>query len=297
MSNKFLLFVFSILLVSNYGFAQEVCGTYEGSFEADKQKYPVFYQSIESINSNLEKKYKSALSKITHSKSGNEKKIIPVVVHIIHDYGSENLTEAEIQNGIDHLNANINGQAWNFLSTVPDIFAAVRGVANIEFRLAKIDPDGDPTNGIVRIPSKRTIVPAPRNETKTLSYWNSYEYLNIWVVGAMPSLGPDDPALNGYAQFPWSGSMSTDGVMIRSGVFKDGETITHEVGHWLGLCHTWDCGGGTCGSDNVIDTPKDREGTFDFNGTFPFHAGLAPPPGITGAWGCVADSLTKDDAF
>ena len=47
--------------------------------------------------------------------------------------------------------------------------------------------------------------------------------------------------------------MSTDGVVLRADEFKDGHTLTHECGHWLGLRHTW--GDALCGDDGVADTP------------------------------------------
>ena len=69
MRNKYLLLTFVSLLLTNFGFSQGVCGTFEGSFEQDKQKHPEFYKSLESINSDLEKQYKSVLSKRTNFKS------------------------------------------------------------------------------------------------------------------------------------------------------------------------------------------------------------------------------------
>ena len=57
MRNKYLSLIFTALLLANLGFSQGVCGTFEGSFEQDKQKYPEFYQSLESVNADLEKQY------------------------------------------------------------------------------------------------------------------------------------------------------------------------------------------------------------------------------------------------
>ena len=286
MRNKYLSLIFASLFLANFGFAQGVCGTFEGSFEQDKQKHPEFYQSLESVNADLEKQYKSALNKITNLKSENGKKIIPVVVHVIHDMGSENISDASIQGALDFLNANINGQAANFLAKTPDVFAAVRGDLNVEFRLAKLDPEGNLTTGINRVRSSLTFEPDPANSVKRLSYWNSYQYFNIWIVKRF--LPQDDGnTLLGYAQFPWSGSMSTDGVVLLSSQMVNGGTLTHEVGHWLGLCHVWDCGGGECGDDGVIDTPPAKEPNFGINlSHFPYHVG-------TSAFGdgCIGDSM------
>ena len=283
MKNRLLPLIFTALFATTSLTAQ-VCGTYEGSLEEQIQKYPAFYQSLESLNADLEVNYKSVLSKMTHLKVENGKKIIPVVVHVIHDMGNENISDASIQGALDILNANINGQASNFLTRTPDIFASVRGDLNVEFRLAKKDPMGNPTSGIVRMRSELTNEPEPGNAVKALSYWNSYQYLNIWTVKKF--LPQDDGAtLLGYAQFPWSNRMSTDGVVLLSSQMVNGGTLTHEVGHWLGLRHVW--GDADCGDDGVGDTPPaygpNHGVTFS---DFPWHVG-----NIGIGSGCIADSL------
>jgi hypothetical protein len=289
MKNRILPLIFTVLLATTSLTAQ-VCGTYEGSYEEQEQKYPAFYQGLESLNADLEANYKSALSKMAHLKVENGKKIIPVVVHVIHDMGGENISDASIQGALDILNANINGQASNFLTKTPDIFASVRGDLNVEFRLAKKDPMGNPTSGIVRVRSELTNEPDPRNAVKTLSYWNSYQYLNIWTLQKF--LPQDDGnTLLGYAQFPWQEGdfspprMSTDGVVLLSSQMVNGGTLTHEVGHWLGLRHVW--GDADCGDDNVIDTPPAYGPNFGIDlSDFPYHVG-----NIGIGSGCVADSL------
>ena len=283
MKNRLLPLIFTALLVTASLTAQ-VCGTYEGSYEEQEQKYPAFYQGLESLNADLETNYKSALSKLTHLKVENGKKIIPVVVHVIHDMGGENISDASIQGALDILNANINGQASNFLTKTPDIFASVRGDLNVEFRLAKKDPLGNPTSGIVRVRSELTNEPEPRNAVKALSYWNSYQYLNIWTLQKF--LPQDDGnILLGYAQFPWSNRMSTDGVVLLASQMISGGTLTHECGHWLGLRHVW--GDADCGDDGVGDTPPAYGPNFGIDlSDFPYHVG-----NIGIGSGCVADSL------
>ena len=303
MKNRLLPLIVSILLVAASLTAQ-VCGTYEGSFEEEVQKYPAFYKGLEDLDIELEANYRSALSKMKHLKVVEGKKIIPVVVHVIHSFGGENISDAAIQAALDELNKNINGQSDKFLNQsagnplTPDIFASVRGVANIEFRLAKltpVDPNCDtctarPTTGILRVESELTDEPENRNEIKALSYWNSYQYLNIWTL---KKFAPQDDGgtLLGFAQFPWSGLMSTDGVALLAGEMGDvnSATLTHEVGHWLGLRHIW--GDSECGDDNVKDTPPqkfsngfgDNPGPLPTPASFPYHVGITT--------GCVADSL------
>ncbi len=290
MKNRLLPLIFTALLVT-VSLTAQVCGTYEGSYEEQEQKYPAFYQGLESLNADLEANYKLALSKMSNLKVENGKKIIPVVVHVIHDMGSENISDASIQEALDILNENINGQASNFLAKTPDIFASVRGDLNVEFRLAKLTPvnpncdtcTARPTSGIVRVRSELTNEPEPGNAVKTLSYWNSYQYLNIWTV---KKFAPQDDGntLLGYAQFPASGRMSTDGVVLLASQMISGGTLTHEVGHWLNLRHVW--GDAICGDDDVADTPPAREANHGVTfSDFPYHVGLMN-------FGCVADSLS-----
>ena len=181
---------------------------------------------------------------MTSLKVENGVRIIPVVVHVIHDLGNENISDVSIQGALDILNANINGQGANFLNKTPDIFAAVRGDLKVEFRLAKLDPNGNPTTGINRVRSTLTDEPEPRDAVKSLSYWNSYQYLNIWTL---KKFAPQDDGntLLGYAQFPFSGSMSTDGVVLLASQMVSGGTLTHECGSLvrtkacLGRCSLW----------------------------------------------------------
>ena len=312
MKQRILLLIFSTLFLSGISFGQGVCGSYKGYLQDDIDKYPDFYKSLEQQNAELEKLNKTFLQNIVRKKTIEGKKIIPVVVHVIYGSvnGGENISESDIQNALDALNKNINGQDDKFLEMyqgqflkTPDIFAAVRGEANVEFRLAGLDPLGNPTNGIVRVQSDFSNGVEPRNLVKTLSYWNSYQYLNIWTVAGFTQSG-----LGGYAQFP-GGGMSTDGIVLLSSSMTapQSSTLTHEVGHWLGLRHIW--GDAECGSDGIYDTPTHK---FDNNGwsessptpqghpkptpaLFPYHVGTVQPSwvpqGTPGGWGCEADSI------
>ncbi len=304
MKHRILLLIFSTLFLSGISFGQGVCGSYKGYLQDDMNKYPDFYKSLDQQNAELEKSNKTFLKNIVRKKTIEGKRIIPVVVHVIHNMGNANISDSDIQNALDALNENINGQSDKFLQMhqgvypkTPDIFAALRGVGNVEFRLARKDPLGNSTNGIVRVQSEFTNGTEPNNLVKTLSYWNSYQYLNIWVVSKINS--NNSGTTLGYAQFPWGG-MSTDGIVILYDEMDDiqSTTLTHEVGHWLGLCHTWDCGGGSCGNDGVFDTPPQHTSngfTTDpladpdnpSPAKFPWHVGL--PSGTF--YGCQADSL------
>ena len=289
LKSTLLLLIFSIF--SFVSFSQHhTCGSHNGYLEEQKDKFPQFYKSIEDKNIQLEEQNAKLLSKISPDQKSSEKKIIPVVVHVIHNFGSENVTDAQVHDAIRVLNENINGQDPQFVSRTPDVFAAVVGKPNLEFKLATKDPEGNPTSGINRIQSEMTQVQNPRDQVKAMSYWNSYQYLNIWVVKSLPT--ENGGVLLGYAQFPFSGSMSTDGVAIIANQFAStsSSTLTHEVGHWLGLRHVW--GDAVCGDDGVADTPPqrysngfgDNPGPLPTTNSFPYHVGLQNQ-------GCIADSL------
>ncbi|MBC6365241.1 M43 family zinc metalloprotease [Algoriphagus sp. AK58] len=194
---------------------------------------------------------------------------IPVVVHVIHNGSAvgvgPNIPDSQIFEQIRILNEDfrrLNADA----DRTPAEFLPVAADANIEFVLAKQDPNGLPTTGIVRLQgTKTTYTPDDATLIGQLSQWNPEEYLNLWVV---PLVSP----FIGYASFPISdlpGLNFSPFPAIADGVTIDyrflgiggsatsasrGRTATHEVGHYLGLRHIW--GDGGCGVDDfVTDTP------------------------------------------
>lgn len=201
---------------------------------------------------------------------------IPVVVHVIHNgeaVGSgKNIPDAQIFSQINVLNKDyqrLNADA----SSTPAEFVPVAGAFNVEFVLAKQDPEGLATNGIVRVKGTKTSWTMSDNyELKSESYWPAEDYLNIWVCNLTDYLG--------YSQFPVSGlpglensstNRLTDGVVISYTAFgsiddgsfslqnsyNKGRTTTHEVGHFFGLNHIWGDDDTACtGTDYVDDTPN-----------------------------------------
>lgn len=203
---------------------------------------------------------------------------IPVVFHIIHNgepIGTgTNIPDAQLISQINVLNKDyqrLNADA----SSTPAEFASVAGSLDIEFVLAKQDPEGLATNGIVRVQGTKTEwALADNEEFKALSYWPAENYLNIWIINF------NDPNnFIGYAQLPESSSLpglenssnnaATDGVVINykdvgsiddgafdlEPQFNKGRTATHEVGHFLGLRHIWGDASSCSATDYVSDTP------------------------------------------
>ena len=186
--------------------------------------------------------------------------IIPVVVHIIYSNQNDNIENAQVYDAISILNED-SRRTNTDTSNLRNIFKSVAADLEVEFRLAKKDPNGKCTKGITRTQSNLSL--AANNNVKSLIGWDNKKYLNIWVVRSINLAGVNGPGIVlGYAAFPYNNIPGTsDGIVIRHQNFGSigtaqadrHRTLTHEVGHYLNLYHTFQ---GGCGSgDNCSDTP------------------------------------------
>lgn len=206
---------------------------------------------------------------------------IPVVVHIIHNNttgliggtGNSNISDEQVFSQIEVLNQDYRRVAGTLGYNNNPVGADMQ----IEFFLANIDPNGSPSNGINRVYSSRRSYDI-RSETlalSNLSYWDSNKYLNIWVTTV-------SGGYLGIAEFPigdYDGLELTDideridgvyidyrafgvGFPVVEAPYDHGRTTTHEVGHWLGLIHTW--GDAFCGTDFCEDTPPTERSNNSF---------------------------------
>jgi hypothetical protein len=211
---------------------------------------------------------------------------IPVVVHVIHsgqNLGSApNIVDEQVMSQITVMNNDYR----KILSTPGYNTNPVGADVQIQFVLAKVDPVGNPTNGIDRVNlcqdswSQDDI----ENIVKPQTIWDPTKYMNMWSVNFA------DSSLLGYAQFPDGSGLSglnpvgglanTDGVVanfatfgssdyntnnnfLLSAPYDKGRTMTHEVGHFLGLRHIW--GDATCGTDYCNDTPTAHTANYTCN--------------------------------
>ncbi len=187
---------------------------------------------------------------------------IPVVVHVVHNLAVQNISDAQINSQIAVLNKDFRKLNTDFLNT-PGSFQPLAADCEIEFVLAKRDPNGDSTTGITRTATLTTSFTNNNNIKSTATggkdAWPATQYLNIWV-------GKLSGGLLGYGQFP-GGPVATDGIVVSYKAFgtmgaalppfNKGRTATHEIGHWLNLFHIWGDDAGSCnGTDVVEDTPN-----------------------------------------
>jgi len=227
-----------------------------------------YHQLLESDPS-LQKDVKKFLESIAMSAKDDEDDetifIIPIVFHILHQYGTENISDAQIFDQVAILNRDYRKRNSDTIDIIPP-FKDIADDARIEFRLANIDPQGNCTNGIDRIYTHEHTSGALFTHP---NQWDRSRYLNIWVLSQMAG------GVAGYSMYPtavhgieryWQ-----DGVVILHNYIgsigtstpTNSRALTHEIGHWLSLAHPWGdsnaegIGAGDCKitDDGVEDTP------------------------------------------
>lgn len=194
---------------------------------------------------------------------------IPIVFHVIHMNGVENISDAQIFDQVRIINEDYQKLNADTANTIND-FKSIAADCQIEFKLAQIDPDGNCTKGITRHYDSRTLT--GDHSVKEIVHWDPSMYLNVYVCVQAAGLA-------GHALVPAAADTISewDGIVISHNYVGDIGTgdpsrsvvLTHEIGHYLNLQHTW--GGnnvpgypylpvndaGNCSyDDGVTDTPN-----------------------------------------
>jgi Pregnancy-associated plasma protein-A len=176
---------------------------------------------------------------------------IKVVVHVVYNDSSQNVSDAQINSQIKVLNLDFRAKNSDKKKT-PSVWSGLVADSQVEFTLHKV------TRTQTTQSSFGADDGVKRASAGGVPPLNPSRYLNIWVC-------PLGGGLLGYAQFP-GGPKSTDGVVINyrafgtmgtaQAPFNKGRTATHEVGHYLNLRHIWGDTEDCTGSDLVADTPN-----------------------------------------
>lgn len=207
---------------------------------------------------------------------------IPIVFHILHNGGAENISQDQILDGMRILaedfrllNADANTVHNDFKRTNPNA-TCIPTDAEIQFVLATKAPDGTEFPGFTRTKSTLTNVTSSAQGGQQLAavragndvfkgQWPGNKYLNILVANNIGGAA-------GYARYP-AGATNTGmdfntifllhnylGSIGTSSPYTS-RALTHEIGHWLNLAHTWGSNNDpmvACDTDNVPDTPETR---------------------------------------
>lgn len=243
-----------------------------------------------------EKQYQEALNAINqpqllHKKAEEDTLFsVQVVFHILYNNPRERLPDSVMYKQLKILNDGYR-HTHDDTGTVSAKFKPLAGDTRIQFELAKLDPNGNPTTGLNYVSSTRTWffggLSGDRDEFMKYSAmggvdaWNTDKYLNIWIcdmsdeTGRVFTLGYARPPL-GAANWPsgsFNYSKNTDGVVLHYEIVGDpvlnasyetgSHTLIHEVGHYLGLRHTWgdapNVNFGCNVDDGIDDTPNSRQ--------------------------------------
>lgn len=264
-----------LILITTQAVGQQHCGT-EKLDSLRRKRNP----NLETLDTFEEWMANQRLKKTSGANRTQSTYTIPVVVHIIHNgeaIGTGlNISNAQVISQINVLNKDfqrLNADATNTPAEFQDEASAI----SLEFVLAKQDPQGNATTGIVRVNGGQSSWQLYEDAAlKAKSYWPAEQYFNIWVSNI--------PEYLGYSTFPvtnLAGMENSSEDRLRDGVimhyqafgsaedgsfdleanFNKGRTLTHETGHFLGLRHIWGDGSSCSATDYVNDTPPQISST------------------------------------
>jgi PKD repeat protein len=263
-------------LVSFMAKAQEPGLSYCGTTEVRNRVFNDFYQWR--IQDSIDRQELSDFTR-HYEQSGDASRdrgqiyIIPVVFHIVHMGGVENISDFQVYDAIRILNEDYRKMNSDTTAIVQP-FKSIAGDVEIEFRLATKDPSGNCHKGITRTYSANTVDQGINFSGHAIvddvidehGLWPSNKYMNVFVC-----IDPSGAA--GYTYNPGNYPTTINSMYssifishsyvgaIGTGSTQRSRALTHEVGHWLNLDHTWGPNNNpgnaaSCADDDdVQDTP------------------------------------------
>lgn len=221
--------------------------------------------------------WKTAISRIAQqapSAAGSRAQLytIPIVFHIILTSQSQiNSVRSQIAAQLATMNRDFRKQNSD-TSSIRAIFQPLASDIEIEFCLAVRDPNGATTTGIQeRVTTHAAWDPDAESDDMKfysnggLDAWNTNKYVNVWIVDIA---GGSSSGIAGYAYIgsQWIHGEPVDGIVLdySLGFGSNDRSLSHEMGHYFGLLHTW--GDGGCSDDDGIsDTPESGTANYGCN--------------------------------
>ncbi|MTI28330.1 M43 family zinc metalloprotease [Fulvivirga kasyanovii] len=275
-----LLLSFCIILSVHGQGDRPVCQT-DQQMKVLYQKHPESRKEAQEFEQLMHKrKLNQASGKVTASGY-----TIPVVFHIFgSDFAGKTVDDNTIITALEKVNEDFNGLNDDY-NTVSALFSGLRSTLDIEFKLAKIDPNGNPTTGINYYPERSGFGNGGGYDSQIQQYaWDNYMYMNVYIMLDLYADGTYNNS--GVAWYPdtWMSDNNLARV-VYNGRYLYGNTdkefasvLTHEFGHWLNLAHTFD---NECNApgDNVDDTPATTANSGTCNVTTEMCPGAGIPNG------------------
>jgi hypothetical protein len=256
-----------------------VCG-YEHFIKIQKAHSPHYIENLDRMNEE---------AKTSSNNRGGSNYTLPVVFHVLHNSENQNIPDSVVLSQLEVLNEDYRRMNADAINT-RDIFLPVAADTDINFALATIDPDGNPTTGITHTYTDResfeidifsqtmTLDEVKHAETGGSDAWNPEHYVNIWIcnidggfLGQIFGYAYPPAGLDNWPEGSEAPDMSNEGIVLhytvvgRNNPYADedgtsennlGRALVHEMGHYLGLRHIW-------GDELFTDICSEEDGIDD----------------------------------
>lgn len=201
---------------------------------------------------------------------------IPIIFHVVYNSSAENIAYSVIQDYVDILNEDFQLLNTDAITTHTSANGFTAADVELSFCLALQDPSGNTLTepGVERVSTTEGWYDSNGGEENKMKQastggadaWPRADYINVWICDITNGASSGTA---GYAYLPSNFiPVFWDGIVLDYQLSApSGRTLTHEMGHFLGLNHTWEgTGSGTCGDDDGLsDTPFTAGPFFNYS--------------------------------